>query len=598
MTEPAFDVVVHATFEAGFKVGGIGAVLDGLLQAPAYCRAVRRTILVGPMDTANATEMARLTEPHNRLEIIYSSWHQIDGAPAELSAGLRIVESVFRVNLLYGRRSFGEPAAGEEGACEHEVLLVDARLADLEETNSFKSALWQHYRIESDRYEWNHEFDLVIKGARPALAALNLLVEEKEGARCLLAHEWMGIPLAFCAQTLAPGSWRLVFYAHEMATARALIEDHSGHDTRFYNVLQQARAAGLTLDQVFGDRSDFFKHALIMRASRFDNILAVGQWVEQELNFLGGNIAAANIDLVYNGVGAHEISLEERTVSSAKLRQYCSNLLGYLPDYVFTHVTRMVISKGLWRDIRVLEHLDRLLDREGKRAVLFMLTSTEPAGRAAEDVRRWEMAYGWPVVHHVENGDLMGHEEPLYRGIEAHNARSRAIKIVLVNQFGWSRDRCGVKMPAEMQFDDIRRGTDLEFGQSIYEPFGISQVEPLGSGALSVVSNVCGCIPFVQEAARQAGLAHFPNLLQADYTTLTGWMRVDSAWEALGIDHQVRDRLESANSRSVARAIFATLPVTDKQVRALLKRGQRVSRRMSWDVVAQDYLLPALARAA
>lgn len=597
MTGQAFDVVVHATFEAGFKVGGIGAVLDGLLQAPAYNRAVRRTILVGPMDTANATEMALLTEPRNRLEIIYSSWHQIDGAPAELSTGLRIVEGAFRVSLLYGRRSFADSAAGEEGPCEHEVLLVDARWADLEETNSFKSALWQHYRIESDRYEWNHEFDLVIKGARPALAALNLLVEEEKGARCLLAHEWMGIPLAFCAQMLAPGSWRLVFHAHEMATARALIEDHSGHDTRFYNVLQQAGAAGLTLDQVFGDRSDFFKHALITQASRFDNILAVGQWVKHELGFLGGEIAAANIDLVYNGVRPREISLEERMVSHSRLQQYCSNLLGYLPDYVFTHVTRMVISKGLWRDFRVLEHLDRLLDGEGKRAVLFMLTSTEPTGRAAEDVRRWETEYGWPVVHHIGNGDLIGHEEPLYGGIEAYNARARAINIVLVNQFGWRRDRCGVKMPAEMEFDDLRQGTDLEFGQSIYEPFGISQVEPLGFGALSVVSNVCGCIPFVQEAARQAGLSHFSGLLQADYTTLTGGLRVDSAWEALGIDQQVRDRLERANSRSVAQAIFATLPVTDKQVRTLLKRGQRVSRRMSWDVVAQDYLLPALERA-
>ena len=32
MPLPTFDLVVHATHEAGLKVGGIGAVLDGLLE--------------------------------------------------------------------------------------------------------------------------------------------------------------------------------------------------------------------------------------------------------------------------------------------------------------------------------------------------------------------------------------------------------------------------------------------------------------------------------------------------------------------------------------------------------------------------------------
>jgi len=37
--------------------------------------------------------------------------------------------------------------------------------------------------------------------------------------------------------------------------------------------------------------------------------------------------------------------------------------------------------------------------------------------------------------------------------------------------------------------------------------------------------------------------------------------------------------------------------VTAKQAGTLLKRGQRVSRRMNWEVVVQDHLLPALRRA-
>jgi hypothetical protein len=206
------------------------------------------------------------------------------------------------------------------------------------------------------------------------------------------------------------------------------------------------------------------------------------------------------------------------------------------------------------------------------------------------------MQYGWPVVHRADNGDLMWHEVPLYHAIEAYNARSKAVNIVFVNQFGWSQERCGLKMPADMNFHDIRWGTDLEFGQSIYEPFGISQVEPLAYGALSVVTNVCGCVDFIARAVEGSGMSHFANLLQADYTSLVDGLRVYTPWDALAINQQVRDRLERANSYNVALAIRATLPTTANQASTLLARGQRVSREMSWEVVVRDLFLPALRK--
>src|SRR5690606_12716705 len=133
-------------------------------------------------------------------------------------------------------------------------------------------------------------------------------------------------------------------------------------------------------------------------------------------------------------------------------------------------------------------------------------------------------------------------------------------RVVLVNQFGWSRDRCGTRMPAEMEFLDIRQGTDLEFGQSIYEPFGIAQVEPLAFGALCCVSNVCGCIGFADRAA--GGLAHLPNLIVADYVTLPQGYWLGSPYDALGIDQSVRDWIEANNSQAAARTIFERLPRT------------------------------------
>ena len=100
-----FDLVVHATHEAGVKMGGIGAVLEGLLGAQAYNERIAHTILVGTMDVRDAVQMERMTAPRNRLEIYYSSHHGIDQVSPALGAQLETIESDYGVQLLYGYRA-------------------------------------------------------------------------------------------------------------------------------------------------------------------------------------------------------------------------------------------------------------------------------------------------------------------------------------------------------------------------------------------------------------------------------------------------------------------------------------------------------------
>jgi hypothetical protein len=326
-----------------------------------------------------------------------------------------------------------------------------------------------------------------------------------------------------------------------------------------------------------------------------DGLFAVGDLVVDELRFLGGALAHAHIDLVYNGVPAADTTILAKLESKRRLQVYCENLWGYVPDYVFTHVTRLVLSKALWRDLRIMDHLDGMLYDQGKRAVLFVLSTASPGGRHPEWVAAWEEQYGWPVGHRGDNGDLIDLEASFFfDGVEPFNQRSRQSKVVFVNQFGWDQEHVGKRMPAEMEFLDIRRGSDLEFGQSIYEPFGIAQVEPLNYGALCCVSNVCGCVGFAQRAAE--GLENLPNMVVADYVSLPPDYWLGSPYDALWIDRSVRDWLESQNSAAAARAIAERLPTSRAEMEALLARGQEVAHRMSWDVVARDYLLPGLYR--
>ncbi len=584
-SSPTIDLLIHITHEAGVKVGGIGAVLNGLLGARAYNEAVGRSIVVGPYNVHHREEMARLFAPTNGLRLLYLRQRGVALVPPELGDAFRRIEDAFHVQILYGLRPFG--------GVEHEVLLIDASQIDGERAAAFKYSLWDGFGLDVARYEHDPEFRQFVELAEPAYAAIYHLAQETPGHRILLAHEWMGVPLTLAALARDASMWRTYFYAHEVATARLLVEAHPGHDTRFYNVLRLALQKDRSMADLFGPQDHFFKHALLTRAALFDGTLAVGDLVVEELRFADPAFAHKPIHLVYNGVPSARITLAEKQRSRALLQQYAHNLLDFTPDFIFSHVTRFVLSKALWRDIRVLEHLDRILARAGKTAVMFILSSAEPTGRPPEQVFRWEQDYGWPVGHRADNGDLLGLEvDFFFHVLEPFNARSRAVKAVLVNQFGWSRDRCGLRMPEAMSFMDLRRGTDVEFGQSIYEPFGIAQVEPLSFGALCVPSNVCGAVGFVQRAT--ADFEAFPNVIVADYVTPPPDWSLLRAEDALGIDRAARDRIESRRSKRVAEAIAMRLPLTDEELGALLDLGQRAGQRMSWEVVVRDYLLPAL----
>jgi len=287
-----------------------------------------------------------------------------------------------------------------------------------------------------------------------------------------------------------------------------------------------------------------------------------------------------------------KISVDEKMHSRNKLRAYCNALLKFEPDYVFSHVTRLVPSKGMWRDLRVLEHLELILRKRNETAV-FSVVSTEVPGRRPEDIRRIEATYRWPVVHREGAPDLSGGEAVYYQGVQEFNARSRNIKVVFINQFGFEQRVCGVRMPKDMEFMDIRKGSDAEFGQSIYEPFGIAQVEPISFGGICVFSNVCGCAGFVDKAN---GGKPTPNVIIADYTDLPQkGLRPE---QLLAIGQAQRDEIEHTVAEMVARELIERLPRTPAEFEQFIERGYALAQHMSWDVVAKDYVLPGIQRAA
>lgn len=574
--------VIHVTHEAVHKIGGIGAVLNGLITAAIYQQQIERTILLGPLFSPADEEQIAADG-----EVMYSSFSGVQ--QENVAESLQQIERQWGVRLVYGVRTIADTSTRATATVE--VLLIDVGQMDIERENHFKFILYEKFGLQSERYESSWDYIQYLRLAEPGYAALNVLLAGSEGPHFVVSHEYMGMPLALKAMVAADARFRTIFYAHEVSTIRPLVEQSPGHDAMFYNVMARAMEEGLSVTEVFGDQSGFYRHALVEQAHLCDGIFAVGDWVMRELRFLGPAFKAAPIELVYNGIPTFEISLEEKKASVELLQRYGEALLGWRPDAIFTHVTRLVTSKGLWRDLQVLEHVDKAFVAAGKRGVLFIL-STAGGTRNLEDVERMEADYGWPVGHRIGYPDLEGPEVGLWELVDVYNQRAQATQVVFVNQFGWDRAHCGSRMPAAMNFMDLRQGSHAEFGQSIYEPFGIAQVEPLSFGALCVVSNVCGCCGFVERAA---GAAAFPNLIVADYTALTATRPLE---ELLRLESVERLQLEQRQSAEVAGKILEHLPQTDQEMRQALERGYRVAQNMSWERVCQDLFLPGLERAA
>jgi len=574
---------VHVTHEATGKIGGIGAVLQGLFTCNSYLKAIDRSIIVGPLFTTEGSVSDRLGE---NSEVLYSS---VDGlANTGYASAFRKIENTYNAGIIYGRRRFVDEQTGVKSSPE--VLLIDVKHMDKGPVDEFKKQLFEKFGIRSHLYEHLWEYDQYVRLAPPAIAALKAIGAAKDSTT-IISHEFMGMPTALAAILEPCCGFKTVFYAHEVATMRRVVEKHPGHDTMFYNTIKQAHEDSLCVSEVFGDQSSYFKHPLVEASKHCDTIWAVGDYVVEELRFLAPEFETTSIDIVYDGIPAHQISIDEKLASKEKLRLYCENLLRFKPDFIFTHVTRLVKSKGLWRDLRVLYTIEKEFRAQGKTAVLFLL-STQAAQRRSCDIYNMESAYNWPVAHREGWPDLSGGESDFYTAVQEFNAQNRNIKIIFINQFGFEPENCGRRMPEDMEFIDIRKGSDVEFGQSIYEPFGISQLEPLTYGGICVVSSICGCAGFVRDVTAGESTK---NVIVADYTNLETKGSADIE-ELLQIDRSVRNQIEASVSEKVAMQIIRCLPKSKSEIENMIQTGFRLAQNMSWDVTVKNYMLSSLQK--
>ena len=569
--------LVHVTHEAREKMGGIGAVLEGLLTSRAYQQTVGRTLLLG-------CGCVPLSEASQTVEhVLYQTGvppAQADAPGPNLAAAFRTIETTFGIRLLYGYRRIPCPLRLRRSRVE--LLVLDVRNATPDPVNRLKHDLWEAYGLQSDRYQADWGYEEWVRMAGPALEALKVLVGPDLNRTAVVSHEFMGLPTVLAARLRLP-EVKTIYWAHEVPPVRDMMEREAGHRLVFDRALDTE--AGAVSYRAHLREAGGYKHALVSRAHEATAVFAVSERVARELAILDGAFRRRRVHVVYNGLPVRPITLDDRLASRNRLIRYAAAVAGLAPDFVFTHVARPVASKAIERDLAVLENLDNHLAERGETAMLFVLAS-DAGRRDPETVRHMEHAYGWPMHHREGWPDLAGGEVSFGRAAEAYNDQARATRVVLINQFGFDRTACGDRMPADTGFVDLRQGSDVEFGLSTYEPFGIAPLETLAFGGICVLSCACGCATLLRHVA---GGNLPPNVLLADYSAPpeAGAGPIGEG-ETRRIEHEVATRL--------ATALAARLPRSAEDHELLLATGWPLAERISWQAVCRDYLLPALAQ--
>ena len=561
------NIGLHISHEAAKKIGGIGSVLSGICNTEIYHKRHDRTLFYGPLFDDHSAENPDRLGPNSKT--LFSSLDNLEKGYPLLSE----ICHQYHVDIAYGTKKVYDEINPEQSR-EVEIVLAGIKRLKIEEINKLKFRLWERFGFQSELYhDW--DFEQYLRIAVPLIPIIKALTDQ-EYQLTAFSHEYMGV--VCCLELLMAEDLKAItyFHAHEVSTARAITEKLSGHDIAFYHFLKSDTVSGLSMEERFGSQKSNYRSELIKLAVNFDGVLAVGDWVKQEYQYLQPAIPADKIKIVYNGVPTNDISFETKIAARKRIISYCDTLFNFEPDVIFTHVTRLVTSKGLWRDIKLLEELDKIFAQKGIKGFYLLLSSLISTGRKKGEISQMEEAYGWPVLHREGYPDLIDYEKEIYNSCSIFNAKSRAIKALFINQYGFNREVTGTRVPEESTFSDLRYGSDVELGFSVYEPFGIAQIETVPYGGLAFLSRQCGCSFLLDKAYAEESQKPYYCI---DFSEVKD---IDEK-ELMNMSFSQRSEIESKLFAQHANNLFAMLPKNREEREKLFIEAKKFVRFLSWE---------------
>ena len=587
---------IHITHEAAKKIGGIGSVLSGLCTAENYIKHFDRTLFYGPLfdDKANPDYDEKIA--NERLggngKVLFSTLDGISGSVYDVF--FKDISRKYGIEIVYGEKKLFDEIYPEQ--CNKvEILLVGIKNINNELLNIFKFKMWESFQFACQDYEKDWDFEQYLRIAVPFKELCDRFFEQ-HSQKVFYSHEYMGVCscLAFlfeCTESERTSGFptrqdiQIYFHAHEISTARAVTEKSSGHDVTFYRFIDNDLAIGKSMEERFGSQKNNSRNELVKLTKYFDGVFAVGDWVKKEYNYLIPDADKKKIHICYNGTPAPDHSFSAKLKARQLIQEYCENLYNFTPDVIMTHVTRLVVSKGLWRDISLLEELDKKFTKDKIKGFFVLLSSLVGNGRTDEEVSQMEANYGWPVLHKPGYPDLLGYENDIFAAYQYFNAKSKSIKAVFINQFGFTPKRIGNRLPKGTSFADLRLASDAEFGMSIYEPFGIAQIETIPFGGIAVLTRACGSAFLLEKTFKPEKIKPF---FIFDFAK-TNEVETNKRW--LTLSSQEREMIEKDIIRQNVDKVYKILPKTDEQRKEVFDICKKHILKLSWNEVIRDMVL-------
>jgi len=476
---------------------------------------------------------------------------------------------------------FGEKTIYDEINPENkntvDILLIGIKSINEGKLNHFKFQIWEKFHFACATYENEWDFEQYLRIALPFREITSYLFNQDEET-IYFSHEYMGIASCLAILLQPFPLEKTYFHAHEISTARAIIESIPCHDVAFYNFIEKDLQQQISLEDRYGNQNHLSRNALLKLTTNFNGILAVGDWVKKEYYYLIPDAPHDLVHITYNGLQTPSYSFKDKQKARKKIQNYCEKLFNYTPDIIMTHVTRLVVSKGIWRDINLMEELDDKFTKNKLKGVLIILSSLIGSGRTDEEILQMEKEYGWPILHQEGYPDLIDAEKDLYYMVHYFNAKYSSIKAVFINQFGFTTQRVGNRLSQGTTFADLRLASDAELGMSIYEPFGIAQIETIPFGGIAILSRACGSAFLLEKT--------FSNEEIKPYIILD-FANLDPDHEHLNsIEH--RTALEKKYLQKNAFKIFKTLPKNDSERKKIFAVCKKNLPKLSWNEVIMD----------
>ena len=567
---------IHITHEAAKKIGGIGAVLSGICTSEHYLSNYHRTFFYGPLFEDGHDTKDRLG---NDSVILFSNLDNIYNSLYDKS--LNVIVDKYNVDIVYGQKEIYDDIHPSKRTTI-DIILIGIKSIRKDLLDIFKFNLWERFQFNCQLYESDWDFEQYLRIALPLRSVFNIFFTSDDQVD-YFSHEYMGICSCLSILKEKRENERLFFYAHEVSTARVVVEGHQGHDISFYNILKSDLQEHISLEERFGSKKHNSRNELIKYAKHFDKIFAVGDWVKKEFQYLVPDVDSSIIDITYNGIPVNRVEFNDKLKSRQKIQTYCENLFNFIPDVIMTHVSRLVISKGLWRDISMLEYLDNYFHENHIKGFFIILSSLIGPGRPDSDIFKMEKEYGWPVWHKENWPDMVGYENDIFWSLHYFNAKSRNIKAVFLNQYGFNTQRVGNRLPENTDFSDLRIASDAEFGMSIYEPFGIAQIETVPYGGIALLSRACGSSFLLEKGWENENVKPYHII---DFAENAG-----SHKHFLQMNSAERTHIEKHIMKNEAKTVFQKIPKTDKERELMFNACIDKSLCLEWNSITKNIIL-------